>query len=341
MRNIVLVFAGGAVALLTTAMLLTAGWQAPPIHTAQGGYRGLSMGQLTTAGSERALAAANTLPDELPPASPDGDRATASYQNVKVLTDLSADQFNRVMLALNAWVAPQDQGCNYCHNPDNLADDSPYTKRVSRVMLQMTRAINKDYQTHVGTTGVTCWTCHRGEPLPKNVWYNEKPPRAAGFAATNYGFGHPSAFNGSTGLTAEPFSGVLDGQENVRVQALQVYPAGYGASIQATEKSYSLMIAMSKGIGVNCTFCHNAQDFGEWELSTPARVTAWHGLAMSRDLNTKYLIPLQPEWPANRLGPMGDGPKVICATCHQGASKPLLGVSMAKNWPELYGVNKP
>jgi len=60
-----------------------------------------------------------------------------------------------------------------------------------------------------------------------------------------------------------------------------------------------------------------------------------------RELNTNYLDALEKEWPENRLGPAGDGPKLYCATCHQGASKPLLGVSLAKDWPELSGVPAP
>ena len=48
MGKIALAFVAGAAFLLTVAMLLTAGWTAPPIHTVQGGYRGLAMGQLST-----------------------------------------------------------------------------------------------------------------------------------------------------------------------------------------------------------------------------------------------------------------------------------------------------
>jgi photosynthetic reaction center cytochrome c subunit len=40
-------------------------------------------------------------------------------------------------------------------------------------------------------------------------------------------------------------------------------------------------------------------------------------------------------FPANRKGPMGDVPKLNCATCHQGAYKPLNGAQMAKDFPEL------
>jgi photosynthetic reaction center cytochrome c subunit len=59
---------------------------------------------------------------------------------------------------------------------------------------------------------------------------------------------------------------------------------------------------------------------------------------MVRKLNVDYLEPLKAELPALRLGPLGDAPKVYCATCHQGVNKPLLGVSLAKDWPELGGV---
>ena len=37
-------------------------------------------------------------------------------------------------------------------------------------MIQMTQAINTDYATHVKGTGVTCWTCHRGNAIPVNYW---------------------------------------------------------------------------------------------------------------------------------------------------------------------------
>jgi photosynthetic reaction center cytochrome c subunit len=56
---------------------------------------------------------------------------------------------------------------------------------------------------------------------------------------------------------------------------------------------------------------------------------------MVRDLNTTYLEPLVDQFPHGRLGPLGDGPKLNCATCHQGAFKPLFGASMVKDYPEL------
>jgi photosynthetic reaction center cytochrome c subunit len=45
-------------------------------------------------------------------------------------------------------------------------------------------------------------------------------------------------------------------------------------------------------------------------------------------------------FPAERLGPQGDVAKLNCATCHQGAFKPLYGQSMLKDHPELASAVK-
>jgi photosynthetic reaction center cytochrome c subunit len=66
-------------------------------------------------------------------------------------------------------------------------------------------------------------------------------------------------------------------------------------------------------------------------------VTAYYGIRMARDLNNAYMLPLTETFPDNRKGETGDVAKISCATCHQGAYKPLYGYSMLKNHPELAG----
>ena len=117
------------------------------------------------------------------------------------------------------------------------------------------------------------------------------------------------------------------------------------AAIQSTEKTYGLMMHMSQGLGVNCTFCHNSNNFAKWEDSRPQRVTAWYGIRMVRDINNNYISALGDVWPANgkgaygnRRGPHGDPLKVNCATCHQGINKPLGGAKMLKDYPALKGA---
>ncbi len=334
------VLGGVTLALLTAAMLLTAGWTRPPVHVKQFGFRGLSLGQVFSPKTEAAIKAANVLPEPIDPAPATGKRASAEYKNVKVLGNLSVDQFNRVMVAITEWVSP-DQGCAYCHNTENLADDSLYTKVVARRMLQMNLHVNHDWQKHVGETGVVCYTCHRGQPVPASTWFNDPGGRrAGGFAANNNGMGHPTRVNDSTTLPADPFTPYIEKNDLARVTGKTALPQGpgIGASIQTTEQTYSLMMHMSQALGVNCTYCHNSRAFSLWEQSSPARSIAYYGLQMVRDLNDNYLDPLEVSYPANRLGPHGDAPKVNCATCHQGAAKPLLGASIAKDYPELGGV---
>ena len=138
--------------LLTVAMLFTPGWVRPPIISTQTGYRGTGQEQLISAQNKRILEAANALPAPIDKASPSGERATSAYKNVKVLTDLSTDEFNRLMVAITQWVSP-DQGCAYCHT-DDLADDGIYTKIVARRMIA-------DDARHQQGMDVACRRCRR------------------------------------------------------------------------------------------------------------------------------------------------------------------------------------
>ena len=71
------------------------------------------------------------------------------------------------------------------------------------------------------------------------------------------------------------------------------------------------------------------------DMCTPNRVQAWHGVHLVRDLNQDYMYPLTTTFPAARLGPTGDVAKISCATCHNGANKPLNGANVIGPYPEL------
>jgi photosynthetic reaction center cytochrome c subunit len=290
--------------------------------------------------------AVNVAPPAAAPASPDGPKASAVYQNVKVLGNLSVAEFSRNMASITEWVAPKE-GCAYCHNTQNFADDGKYTKVVARRMLQMTQHLNEDWKSHVKTTGVTCYTCHRGNPVPAQVWYAPKDRKYAenslmgDLAGQN--IAAPSV--GLSSLPNDPFTPYLLQNKPIRVQgdkALKFVGAQENrTSTKQAEFTYGLMVHMSDSLGVNCTFCHNTRNFASWEEAPPQRVAAYHGIQMARDLNVAYLEPLTPIFPASRLGPKGDVAKVNCSTCHQGVNKPLLGAAMAKDHPELLTVYKP
>jgi photosynthetic reaction center cytochrome c subunit len=282
----------------------------PAIETVQVGYRGLGMEQVNnqrTVAEQRAL---NQVPAPVDPVESGGTPASEVYQNVQVLGDVDADQFNRLMQAITGWVSPQ-QGCAYCHvEGEDLAADTLYTKVVSRRMLQMTRHINADWKTHVVNTGVTCYTCHRGQPVPGSIWFTDPGrPHARGVLGDPAGQNGAAQTVGLTSLPSDPFDPFLLQKNNIRVLSTTALPEGNRSSIKQAEWTYGLMMHISGALGVNCTFCHNSRSFYAWDQSTPARTSAWYGIRLAQDLNTAYLEPLKPVYPHTRLGPLGDAPK--------------------------------
>jgi photosynthetic reaction center cytochrome c subunit len=333
-----LTLVGVAAGTLLGIELVNNGVERPPIVAVQRGFRGTGMDQIYNPRTLAALELQAKVPHSLPPASPDGVRAAVAYKNVQVLKDLSVGQFTRLMVSITTWVAPK-QGCSYCHNVKNMSSDALYTKVVARRMLQMTQNINANWQSHVQNVGVTCYTCHGGNPVPKNIWFNSPPPKyAGGMAEANTGMGIATKAINWASLPYDPFTPYLEQSVNIRVQPMTPLNEGSVSTIKQTEWTYALMLHFSQSLGVNCTYCHNSRSFGDWSQSSPARVTAWYGIRMVRDLNNNYLDPLGGVFPTYRKGELGDSPKVNCATCHQGIYKPLFGVSMlAKFKTELGG----
>ena len=323
--------------------LLSACGERPPIDTQQLGYRGTGMQQNINPRIMKTVMAANQPGPIQPAADGSGPLASEVYQNVQVLKDLSVGEFTRVMLSMVEWVAPDDQkNCTYCHNAENYADESRYQYKVARRMLTMTRDINSNWQAHVGQTGVTCHTCHRGQPVPPYVWFVDPGSgRENAFVGTRAGqnsavTGLGITTIGHSSLPYDPYSPYLLGNLPIRVNGPTALPTGNRSSIKQAEWTYALMVHMSESLGVNCTYCHNSRAFAEWGgESRPQRTTAWHGIRMARGLNNAYMVPLTSVFPDTRLGPTGDVAKVNCQTCHQGVNKPYGGVSMAKDYPEL------
>jgi photosynthetic reaction center cytochrome c subunit len=323
--------------------------------TVQRGYPGVGMEQTYKLDQLADKAALNTLPAPFPAADQNGQLAVDAYKNVKVLGHLKSGEMTRLMTAITTWVAPE-QGCVYCHAPardkegkivtddegrpladeNKLDSDEVYAKRVARRMLEMTMYVNTNWQSHLQKTGVTCYTCHRGNPVPRNIWYDAAPGPSdssliGGRAQQNIAY----AEAGLTSLPHAFFRPYLSQDEGIRVISTEPLPLDNRLSIKQTEYTYGLMMHMSQALGVNCTYCHNTRSMAEWTLSPQARGLAWYGIRMVRDLNNRFLEPLLPEYPAERLGPLGDAPKANCTTCHQGAFKPFLGASPLASYEVL------
>jgi len=276
------------------------------------------------------------------------------YDNVQVLGDLTEENFNRVMNAMTQWVSPEE-GCAYCHGEVDIEDygrDDLYTKVVSRRMIQMTQAINEEWYGHVNAVkevGVNCYTCHRGQNVPSDIWFKVGAVNEAtkGWSAIQ---NRATMISQSTSLPSDALEKYLLDGEQIVVHDLDSRVAGGPASednllpsIQDTERTYALMNYFANSLGVNCVFCHNSRAFysaaGE---VTPQWSTASLGIQMVQELNSDYLLPLKDLYPASRLGPVTqDAPKVACRTCHKGYQQPLQGMNMTADWPELASSEAP
>ena len=329
-----------ALALGSTALAL-AGCELGSKEATQGGYRGTGMAQIDLINVDAAQEVP-APPYDLP--APSGVKASEVYQNVPVLGDMDREEFDYLMAAITEWVSPE-QGCNYCHNPANLAEDSVYTKVVARRMLQMNRSINVQWANHVQDTGVTCWTCHRGNPVPDAIWTLPAEVNGTTIVGNRRGQNAPRPITGYASLPTESlayfFSSDLGEPVNINVNSSTMHPNRQNRkTTMEAEQTYALMMHLSTALGVNCTHCHNTQNFAAWNLSTQQRATSWYGIRMVRDINDDYISPLHDVFPANRLGPRGDPFKASCVTCHQGNAKPMGGVQMVADYPWLQGSGR-
>jgi len=325
-----------AVAAALLPMVLLGACELGRKNVQQTGYRGQGLEQVTDPDNVEQASAIPPPPFALSPAAATGPRVQG--QNIQVLGDLSEEQFTHLMSAISLWVAGDATNCAYCHNTANMADDSVYTKKVARQMLQMTRALNSQWSNHTGQTGVTCYTCHRGQPVPRFVWTDPKPEDRLAVRGVRRGQNTPDPSVGYSSLPFAVFGSYFAGNPNVvRVASDSPYPGANPLTTRHAEDSYAIMMHLSQALGVNCTYCHNSQSFRSWSLSSAQRATAWFGIRMVRDINQTHINPLARAGilPANRLGPTGDAYKVNCLTCHQGQNRPLGGQPMVNDYPYL------
>jgi photosynthetic reaction center cytochrome c subunit len=333
---------GVAGAIIIVIALILA-WGNPwPTQQAQTGPDGTGMAVIKFETTIAAIEASTEDVYTEEPWIPEGGEMTAAeaYENVQVLGDLTVDNFNRLMTAITEWVSPE-QGCAYCHGDEGgFAADDLYTKVVSRHMIQMTRDLNVNWAGHVAPAGVNCYTCHRGQNVPSGIWFRQVPVVEVfeGWGAVQ---NRPTVHTISTSLPSDALLRYLVEDQSIKVHDLEPRvpsdPAsGQEPTWQDTERTYSLMNYFSNSLGVNCLFCHNSRAFYDPAQVTPQWASALLGIDMVQELNNQWLIPIGDLLPPERLGPeYGDAPKAACRTCHKRANKPLLGMDMVSDWPEL------
>ena len=323
------------------ALVVVSGCERLPIESKQLGYRGVGMVEHV---NPRILAAqhrANVAPAPQPAAVPVPTTAGSVYKNLKVWGDLPLTEFTRMMVAITEWVVPKDQwvagqGCVYCHDLADMAADTKYQKVVSRSMIQLTQRTNSAWGAHVAPTGVTCYTCHRGNAVPKYVWTTSPGlPHASGqVSALQNRLSPVPAF---ASLPYDPMTTFFDKDTNILITPQKPVRKGVPTTVNTkrTEWTYALMMYMSRSLGVGCNHCHNSRQFADWNQSTPLRTKGWYAIRQVRELNKSYIWPLTDILPASRKGPLGDPMRIGCETCHQGINKPLFGAPMLKDYPAL------
>ena len=343
-----------AIAAVVATFLIVAvpNWHLPGTPGTQMGYRASSMVQFASRAETAPVNA--DIPAPLPPAADGGPKATEKYKNVKVLTDVSAAEFDRLQQAITNWVAPK-QGCAFCHDVNDMSSDAKPQKLAARRMLQMTRYVNSAWKSHVEPSGVTCYTCHRGQPVPSEVWWPREPKPVKPFIDK----AEPWNEAADTVSTFFPNAGYAEYylQDNpIAAQSTTALRSNDVAAQVVVKRIYEMMMQMSLQVGVNCGYCHNSRALADWSQSTPERWVAYYALRFIRDLNRNYLLPLAAVIPQQRVlahqtampvipdyqkGQQPGNALLTCGTCHQRLPKPLNGANMVKDYPGLTGTEPP
>lgn len=252
------------------------------------------------------------------------------------LADLTVENYERLVTAMREWTGIPD-----LLEPGN----DGYQTEVAYTMIEMTQNINEYWAAHVqanAEVGVTCYTCHRGQPVPDNVWFEIGAVNSAtaGWPAIQNRVTMASNFTSLPSTYLEHFLlvGADGGYGIAQVHDLdsRVQQQPGDPLIQQTEMTYAWMNYIANSLGVNCVFCHNTRAFYDAGQVTPQWATASLGIAMVQEQLEVYILPLQDVLPEERLGPVaGDVPKLACRTCHQGEQQPLNGLNVIAAWPEL------
>ena len=102
-------------------------------------------------------------------------RQATTLKNVKVLTDLTEQQFDDAMMYMRGSLGVQ---CEHCHDDKDWSSDEKEPKRTARTMIQMVRDINR---TLGDDLAVSCYSCHRGRlrPVTTLPLLTERPTSAA------------------------------------------------------------------------------------------------------------------------------------------------------------------
>ncbi len=348
MKSLTVIAGAGFLAAAAFVVFVPA-WNKPPVTSQEIAFP--ANDQFVPVATSYAL---NKPLPPLPSVADGGPSATAVYKNVKVLTDVNAAEFMRLQYAITAWVSPKE-GCSFCHVGNDWASDTKPQKAAARIMLQMTRHLNSAWSNHVAGAGMTCYTCHRGQPVPGQSWFPDapKPERQMVGYQDNW---QESADTVRKFFPDNGFAEYFLDDQPIGVISLTAQPSHMIGSWPEATRIYEMMMQMSDGMGVNCGYCHQSRAFQDWSQSSPYRWNGWYAIRMVRDLNRHFLLPIAailpqsrtlehetsiPVIPVRMKGPQTGEGLVVCATCHFGLPQPMNGANMVKDYPGLTPAGAP
>jgi hypothetical protein len=96
-----------------------------------------------------------------PPAGGEKKGAPQPHKNLKSLTDAE------VRPMMREFTVALGMQCTGCHVQGAFDSDANPKKDVARTMIKMVREDNANFL--AGKTQLTCFTCHRGESMPKTA----------------------------------------------------------------------------------------------------------------------------------------------------------------------------
>jgi hypothetical protein len=89
--------------------------------------------------------------------------AKEAYKNIQSLGVPASS----ILSIMNTYSYSLGVTCDHCHNIGQWESDEKPAKATARKMIVMTRALNQ--QNFAPRVGVSCYTCHRGNPKPSLI----------------------------------------------------------------------------------------------------------------------------------------------------------------------------
>jgi hypothetical protein len=215
--------------------------------------------------------------------------AEQRFKNIQVFKNVPATQLDPTMAFISGSLGVR---CSYCHVNQFEKDDKP-TKVAARRMIQMVLNINKG--NFNGENAVSCYTCHRGNPIPvsvpavgQNLWAPSSPSTAETLLSVKQILDrYVQALGGAeamTKITTRSVKGSRIGADGVLVPE-EVYQKAPDKLLTVT--SYP-QVVFSNGYNGTAAWAHSSRD-GATPLADQLRAQIMRDSVFNKELKLDQL----------------------------------------------------